>query len=131
MGSTSTTRVRIHNQGTSTKFSRTNSCFISKGQNISCDINNEHFTRKNTSGVLMELLGVPVHFISKTQSVIAVFNRKGTLCNRFRSCKRASRSIVSHRSKTFKECHIGNPKRFFKCKEHCKAVRNFTKDTSH
>ena len=28
-------------------------------------------TRKSTSGVLMEFLGVPVHFISKTQSVIA------------------------------------------------------------
>ena len=75
-------------------------------------------TRKSTSSVLTLFLGAPVHFSSKTQSMIA-----------FRSRRSTPHSFISHRSRTSKDRHLGHLNRLFERKEHCKAAWNFTQDT--
>ena len=89
-------------------------------------------TRKTTSGALIKILSVPVHFISNTQSVIAQSSAEGDLYGINSGIEDGlhMRSFVMEAA-LFNECHIGNANGLFKCKEHCAAVWHCTKDSTH
>ena len=72
-------------------------------------------TRKSTASVLLEFLSVPVHFISKTQSVIAQSSAENEL---FASGLGVAEGVhirfILNGSRTCKYVHIGNADGLFK-----------------